>query len=93
MSQGVDVGDNAIVLDSVVMPGVRIGKGARLKRAIVEEGVEIPAHFQVGYDRDKDRRQHIVTKSGVVVVSKLSSESEPVTLSVSHRDAFRQAMP
>jgi glucose-1-phosphate adenylyltransferase len=93
VSAGVHVGDNAVVTNSVLMPGVRIGKGARLNRTIVDDDIEIPANFQAGYDANQDRRQHTVTNNGVVVVSEISAKFQPDALSVPHRGAFRQAVP
>ena len=72
LEQGVSVSD------SVLMPGVRIGKGARLRRTIVEEGVHLPADFQVGFDLEHDRRRHKVTEGGVVVVGRTPTVSKPV---------------
>jgi ADP-glucose pyrophosphorylase len=51
------------------MPGVRIGRGARIRRAIIEEGVQIPPHFEAGWNIDRDRRSYAVSPSGVVVIS------------------------
>ena len=93
VSQGVHVGDNAIVMDSVLMPGVQIGKGARLNRTIIEEEVHIPAGYQAGYDRDQDGLHHIVTRNGVVVVSRIPEESRPASVIFQNRGELRQAMP
>ncbi len=50
------------------MSGVRVGQGARLRRAIVEEGVQIPADFEAGWDIEHDRKHYTVSAKGVVVV-------------------------
>ena len=93
VSQGVHVGDNSIVMDSVLMPGVQIGKGARLNRTIIEEEVHIPAGYQAGYDMDQDGLHHIVTRNGVVVVSRIPEESRPASVIFQNRGELRQAMP
>ena len=64
------------------MPGVRIGKGVQLRRAIVEEGVEIPAGFHAGFDVEHDRSHYTVTESGVVVISQQREQTKimPVKL-------------
>ena len=62
------------------MPGVRVGRGARLRRAIVEEGVEIPADFRAGCDIEEDQKHHTVSPSGVVVVSEMPKVSKPVLM-------------
>ncbi|PYR83287.1 MAG: hypothetical protein DMG19_19510 [Acidobacteria bacterium] len=60
------------------MPGVRVGPGARIRRAILEEGVQIPADFQVGWEIEYDRKLYTVSPKGVVVVSEMPKLSEPV---------------
>lgn len=77
VSPGVQVALNAVVGNSVLMRNAKIGTGARLRRAIVEEGVEIPAGVQIGFDRSDDRARFIVTENGVVVVTRHSVEARP----------------
>jgi glucose-1-phosphate adenylyltransferase len=69
LSTGVQVEQEALIYESVLMPGVRIGEGAQLQRVIVEEGVHIPAGFRAGFNLDRDRELHTVTKCGIVVIS------------------------
>jgi glucose-1-phosphate adenylyltransferase len=52
------------------MRGVTIGKGARVRRAIIDENVYVPAGTEIGYDRDADRRKYYVTDTGITVVKK-----------------------
>jgi glucose-1-phosphate adenylyltransferase len=68
-STGVQIDEDAVIEESVLLPGVRIGKRVRLRRVIVDEGVEIPDGSDIGWDIDHDRELHTVTSSGVVVVS------------------------
>jgi glucose-1-phosphate adenylyltransferase len=51
------------------MPGVRVGRHARIRRAIIDRDVLIPRGALIGYDPVEDRRRHTVTESGVVVVT------------------------
>jgi glucose-1-phosphate adenylyltransferase len=55
---------------SILMPGVRVGRHARMRRAIIDRDVFIPRAAQIGYNAEEDRRRHTVTDSGVVVVTK-----------------------
>jgi glucose-1-phosphate adenylyltransferase len=80
ISPSVRIEAGAQIEESVLLPGVRIGEGARVRRAIVEEGVELPAGFHVGFDLDRDREQHKVTESGVVVISETPINTEPTVL-------------
>jgi ADP-glucose pyrophosphorylase len=57
------------VYDSVLMPGVRVGAGAHLRRVIVEEGVQVPAGFCAGFDAKHDRNQQAVSEKSVVVIA------------------------
>jgi glucose-1-phosphate adenylyltransferase len=76
LSFGVRVEANAVVEESVLMPGVHVGRGARVRRAIVEEGVKIPDGLSIGLDPANDRNHHMLTESGIVVISQLQSSSK-----------------
>jgi glucose-1-phosphate adenylyltransferase len=49
---------------------VVIGRHARIRRAIVDKDVEIPASTEIGYDIEADRRRWFVSESGIVVIPK-----------------------
>ncbi len=59
----------------ILMPGVRVGRHARIKRAIIDRDVLIPRGALIGYDEEEDRRRHTVTDAGVVVVT---TDDEPL---------------
>ena len=80
ISPSVRIDARAQVNGAILLPGVRVGKGAQLRHAIVEEGVEVPAGFDAGFDLDHDRQHHTVTDSGIVVVSRTPTKTEPVVL-------------
>ena len=69
ISPGVQIAADAEVDSSVVMRGAIIGKAARIRRAIIEEGVEILPGSQIGFDREKDRSRYPMSDNGVVVVT------------------------
>lgn len=58
----------ARVEDSILMHGVDVGRRAVVKRAIIDKGVKIPAHYEIGVDLEKDRARFTVTESGIVVI-------------------------
>ena len=60
---------------TIVMPGVHVGRHARIRRAIIDREVVVPRGAQIGYNPDEDRRRHTVTENGVVVVT---AEDEPL---------------
>ena len=53
----------------ILMPGVRVGRHARIRRAIVDRDVLIPRGAVIGYNPEEDRKRHTVTDQGVVVVT------------------------
>jgi glucose-1-phosphate adenylyltransferase len=57
------------VEDSILLPGSKVGRHARVRRAIVDRGVELPRGAVVGYDAGEDRRRHTVSEGGIVIVT------------------------
>lgn len=61
----------AHVEDSILFDRVDIGRRAKVRRAIIDKGVQIPAGTVIGYDEDHDRsRGFTVTDGGVTVIAK-----------------------
>ena len=58
------------VQESVLFPLVDVGRGAKLRRCIVDKGVKIPPGDVIGYDLERDRKRFTVSEGGVVVVSR-----------------------
>ena len=77
LSPGVRVNSFAEVDLSILFSEVNVGRHSRLRRCIVERGVEIPENTQIGYDVETDRESGFtVTDSGIVVVSRESPLTE-----------------
>jgi glucose-1-phosphate adenylyltransferase len=70
ISPEVRVRSYAHVEDSVLMDGVIVGRGAVVRRAIIDKNVVIPDGFQIGVDLEADRERFTVSDAGVVVVGK-----------------------
>ena len=66
---GVEVERGALIEDSVVLPEVTIGRGVRLRRAVVDKYCEVPAGLQAGFDRAADEARFHVTSGGVVLIT------------------------
>src|SRR5262249_55290135 len=64
----------------ILMPGVRVGRHARLRRAIIDRDVLIPRGAVIGFNPDEDRKRHTVTDQGVVVVTE---DDEPLVEPIS----------
>ena len=54
---------------SVLLPEVDIGRGARLKRCIIDHGVRIPAGMVIGEDPAEDARRFRRTENGITLVT------------------------
>jgi glucose-1-phosphate adenylyltransferase len=70
VSAGVLVESGAEVSDSVLLPGVKIGKGAVVRGAILDKNVVVPDGAQLGVDLALDRARYTVSAGGVVVLGK-----------------------
>ena len=66
--RGVCIEDNADVEDCVLMPGVHVGRGAKLRRAIIDQGVNVMPGLTVGWEVDSDHERFVVSPGGVAVV-------------------------
>ena len=59
----------ASVEDSVILPSVEIGRGAIIKRAVLDRRCKIPEGLVVGVDPEEDRRRFHVTAKGVTLIT------------------------
>ncbi len=72
LGHSVRVNSFSIVEDSILFAQVKIGRNARVRRAILDKGVTIPEGWKVGFDPDLDRRRgFFVSPTGITVVPKL----------------------
>jgi glucose-1-phosphate adenylyltransferase len=70
LSPDVRVNSYASVDDSVILDGVVVGRGAVVRRAIIDKNVLIPDGAQIGVDLEADRQRFTVSDEGIVVVGK-----------------------
>ncbi len=70
LSPNVRVNSYTEVHDSILMENVDIGRHCRVRRAIIDKDVTLPAGTEIGYNTDKDRKRFHVTPSGIVVIGK-----------------------
>jgi glucose-1-phosphate adenylyltransferase len=69
-SYDVMVSQGAFVEGSVLMPSVRIGANAVVRRAILDKNVVVEEGAQIGVDLERDRKRFTVSDGGIVVVGK-----------------------
>lgn len=70
LSPRVRINSYAQVEDSLIFENVNIGRHCRIRRAIIDKHVDIPAGTWIGYDLEEDRKRFHVTDSGIVVIPK-----------------------
>lgn len=66
----VRINSYAQVDDSILFENVNIGRHCRIRRAIIDKHVDIPAGTSIGFDPDEDKKRFHVTESGIVVIPK-----------------------
>ncbi len=70
LSNRVRVNSFGHVEESVVFENVVIGRHARIRRAIIDKDVEIPAGTEIGYNPEQDRKRWYVSEGGIIVIPK-----------------------
>jgi glucose-1-phosphate adenylyltransferase len=66
---GVRANSYSLLEESVVLPRCHIGRGARLRRVILDHGVVIPAGLVVGEDPELDAQRFRRTANGICLVT------------------------
>ena len=69
LSPGVRINSYASLTDSIVFDDVKIGRHARIKKAIIDKQVEIPAGMEIGYDAHADAQRFPIV-DGIVIIPK-----------------------
>jgi len=70
LSPNVRLDADSLVENTVLMEGVRVGRHARIRNAIIDKDVTLPPGACIGMDLERDRERFPVTPSGIVVVAK-----------------------
>ncbi len=61
----------AQVEDSILFDRVDVGRHAKIRRAIIDKDVHVPAGVEIGFDHNVDRKRGFtVTEKGVTVIAK-----------------------
>jgi glucose-1-phosphate adenylyltransferase len=59
----------SLIEDSVILPKVQIGAGARIRRAVIDKRCRIPEGMDIGYDPVHDAKHFHVTAGGITLVT------------------------
>ncbi len=70
ISPGVRIHEKAEVRDSILFEGVEVGRGAKLKKVIIDKFSVIPEAFEIGFNAETDARNFKISKAGIRVVPK-----------------------
>ncbi|WP_374344137.1 glucose-1-phosphate adenylyltransferase [Azonexus sp.] len=65
----VNVHSWASVEDSVILPGVDVGRHAVIRRCVIDKQCRIPEGMQIGVDPEVDRKRFHVSPGGVTLVT------------------------
>jgi glucose-1-phosphate adenylyltransferase len=68
LSSRVHIHEEAEVEDAILFDFVTVGKGAKLRRCIVDKHVSIPPGENIGYDLERDRQRFTCSDTGIIVV-------------------------
>ena len=60
--------EGSTIEESILLSGVSVGAGCRIRRAIVDKWNQIPADTVIGFDAEQDAERFTVTETGIVVV-------------------------
>ena len=66
----VKVNSYSKIQDSIIMNSCKIGRHAKIKKAIIDKNVIVPENYEIGYDLESDKKKFTVTDSGIVVIAK-----------------------
>jgi len=69
LSSDVRIEEGSVILNSVLLPGVTVGRRCKILRCVLDENCVLPDDLQIGYDAATDQRHFHVTKGGVVLVT------------------------
>ena len=65
----VRVHSHAQIEDSVILPDNDIGRGAKLRRVVLDKHCHIPAGMSIGFDAEADRQRFHVSANSVTLVT------------------------
>lgn len=75
--KGAGIAGQSELEEVLILPHCRIGRGARLSRAIVDSGAHVPAGLVVGEDPDFDARHFRRTEGGVCLITQAMIDRLP----------------
>ena len=74
---GVKINSHSYVEDSVILPDVEVGRYCRIRRAIIDQGCQIPHDTVIGENPEHDKQRGFrITDNGIVLVTAAMLEQQ-----------------
>ena len=70
IGRNVRIHSYSLIEDSVILDWVEIGRGCRIRRAIIDKSNVIAPGTDIGYDPGHDRERYFVSESGITVLER-----------------------
>jgi glucose-1-phosphate adenylyltransferase len=70
VGHNVRINSYSYITDSIIFDNCKVGRHARIRRAIIDKNVVVPEGYEIGFDPEEDRKKFIVTETGIVVIPK-----------------------
>lgn len=68
LGRNIRVHTGAVVEDSIIFDNCDIGRRCKIRRAILDKNIQVPADTVIGYHPEADRRDYHVSPGGIVVL-------------------------
>jgi glucose-1-phosphate adenylyltransferase len=82
IGRGVKMHAGSLVENSIIFDNCDVGRRAKIRNAILDKNVRVPADTMIGYDLANDRKIYHVTESGIVVVEGNRSSVDIASLQI-----------
>jgi len=70
------VEEGSLIEDTLLLPGVQVGAGAIVRRAIIDKNCVLPSGIRIGCDAGADRQRFHFTRGGVTLVTPAMLEQD-----------------
>ena len=75
IGQNVRIHSYCQIEDSILMDWVEVGRGCRIKNAIIDKFNTLAPGTEIGYDRESDRERYIVAGDGITIIPRAAEKN------------------
>jgi glucose-1-phosphate adenylyltransferase len=79
VGRNVRIHSYSLIEDSVIMDWTEIGRGCKIRRAIIDKANIIPPGTEIGYNLEQDRQRFFVSEGGIAVLCRGEQRTTWVT--------------